>query len=70
MLAKDKKNFEIHYASVQGVEVKQPGFMGQGEVKFKTAGKEKKFILNAIKDVFSPHIDVLQQVLHGTVFLK
>jgi hypothetical protein len=52
------------------VEVKQQGFMGQGEIKFKPAGKEKRFILNATKDVFSPHIDVLQQVLPGRVFLK
>lgn len=70
MLAKDKKNFEIHYASVQSVEMKQPGFMGQGEIKFKTTGKDKRFILTVSKDVFSPYIAILQQALPGTVFLK
>jgi len=70
MLVKDKKNFEIHYASVQSVEMKQPGFIGQGEIKFKTAGKDKRFMLDTSKEIFSTHIVSLQQVLPGRVFLK
>lgn len=35
MLAKDKKNFEINYANVQNVEMKQPRFISKGEIKFK-----------------------------------
>ena len=70
MLVKDKKNFEIQYASVQSVEMKQPGFIGQGEIKFKTAGKDKRFMLDTSKEVFSSYVASLQQVLSGRVFLK
>jgi hypothetical protein len=70
MLTKDKKNFDIHYASVQSVEMKQPGFMGQGEIKFKTTGKDKRFILTVSKEIFSPYIAILQQALPDRVFLK
>jgi len=70
MLAKDKKNFDIHYASVQSVELKQPGFIGQGEIKFKTAGKDKRFMLDTSKEIFSTYMASLQQALPGRVFLK
>ncbi len=70
MLAKDKKNFEIHYANVQSVEMKQPGFIGQGEIKFKEAGKDKRFMLDTSKEIFSTYVASLQQVLSGRVFLK
>ncbi len=56
ILGKDKKNFEIHYASVQSVEMKQPGVIGQGEVKFKTSGKDKRFILDTSKEIFSTYM--------------
>ncbi len=56
MLGKDKENFMIHYASVQSVEMKQPRFIGQGEVKFKTSGKDKRFMLDTSKEIFSTYM--------------
>ena len=70
MLAKDKKNFQMHLQSIQSAELKPPGFMGQGEIKFKVAGKDHKFMLNVSKDIFNGYIPVLTQVLPGRVFVK
>ncbi|MBN2336405.1 zinc ribbon domain-containing protein [Candidatus Bathyarchaeota archaeon] len=70
VLAMDKKNFQIDYASVQSVEMKTPGLLGVGEIKVKTPGKEHKFQLQVRKDVFVPYIALLQSVLPGRVFSK
>ena len=70
MIAKDKKNFQMHLASIQSVEMKPPGFIGQGEIKFKVAGKDQKFMLDISKDDFNTHIPLLTQVLPGRVFVK
>ena len=67
MLGKDKKNFKIHYAGVQSVEMKQPRVIGQGEVKFKTSGKDKRFMLDTSKEIFSTYMASLQQALPSRV---
>ena len=70
MIARDKKNFEIPYAIVQSVEMKQPGFIGQGEIKVKTQGKDYKFMLDTSKEIFAQYIQIFQQSLPGRVFVK
>ncbi len=70
MLAKDKKNFQMHLASIQSVEMKTPGFMGQGEIKFKVSGKDHRFMMNTSKDIFNGYVQTLNQVLTGRVFVK
>ena len=70
MVAKDKKNFEISYAIIQSVEMKQPGFIGQGEIKVKTQGKDYKFMLDTSKEIFAEYIQTLNQALPGRVFVK
>lgn len=70
MIAKDKKNFQMLLASIQSVEMKPPGFIGQGEIKFKVGGKDQRFMLDVSKEIFNAHIPVLNQVLPGRVFVK
>lgn len=70
MVAQDKKNFEIPYAIIQSVEMKQPGFIGQGEIKIKTQGKDHKFMLDTSKEIFAQYIQNFQQSLPGRVFVK
>ncbi len=70
MLAKDKKNYEILYANIQSVEMKPPGLLGMGEIKVKTPGKDFKFNLEVSKDVFQQHINVMNHVLSGRIFVK
>ena len=70
MLAKEKKNFQMHLQSIQSVEMKAPGFMGQGEIKFKVGGKDHRFMLNVSKDIFQAYVSTLNQTLPGRVFVK
>jgi len=70
MIAKDKKNFEIPFVIIQSVEMKQPGFMGQGEIKVKTQGKDYRFMLDTSKEIFAQYIQTFNQSLPGKVFVK
>lgn len=70
MLGKDKKNFQMFLQSIISVEMKPPGFIGQGEIKFKVNGKDHRFMLDTSKDIFNGYIPVLNQVLPGRVFVK
>lgn len=70
MISKDKKNFEIQLPSIQSVEMKQPGFIGQGEIKFITPGKDHKFMLDVSKEIFAQYIPMLQGILPGRVYVK
>ncbi|MCW4013791.1 MAG: zinc ribbon domain-containing protein [Candidatus Bathyarchaeota archaeon] len=70
MISKDKKNFEIPLPSIQSVEMKQPGFIGQGEIKFKASDKEYRFMLDVSKEIFAQYIPMLQGVLPGRVYVK
>ena len=70
MIAQDKKNFEISYAIIQSVEMKQPGFIGQGEFKVKTQGKDYKFMLDTSKEIFTQYIQTFNQALPERVFVK
>ena len=70
MIARDKKNFEIPFAMIQSVEMKQPGFMGQGEIKVKMQGKDYRFMLDTSKEIFAQYIQTFNQSLPGRVFVK
>lgn len=70
MLGKDKKNFQMHMASIVSVEMKSPGFIGQGEIKFKVSGKDHRFMLDVSKEIFNGYIPILNQALPGRVFVK
>lgn len=70
MLAKDKKNFQMHLTSIQSAEMKAPGFIGQGEIKFKVGGKDHRFMLDVSKDIFQTHVSILNQALPGRIFVK
>jgi hypothetical protein len=41
--------------------MKQPGVIQQGEVKFKTSGKDNRFMLDTSKEIFSTYMASLQQ---------
>jgi len=70
MIAQDKKNFEIPYVSIQSVEMKEPGFMGQGEIKVKASGKDHRFMLETSKEIFAQYIQAFNQSLPGRVYVK
>ena len=70
ILAQDKKNFQIDYASIQSVELSMPGLMQTATIKIFTPGKEHKFTIQTNKDNFSPSVALFQQVLPGRVFVK
>ena len=70
MLTKEKKNFQMHLQSIQSVEMKGPGFIGQGEIKFKVGGKDHRFMLDVSKDIFQTYVSTLNQTLPGRVFVK
>ena len=70
MLGQDKKNFEIQFASIQSVEMKNPGFIGQGEIKIKTSGKDHRFMIDTSKEIFAQYIQTFNQALPGRVFVK
>ncbi len=70
MLTKNKKNFAMYLANIQSVELKAPGFLGQGEIKFRVGGKDKRFMLNVSKDIFNTYPPMLVNVLPGRVHVK
>ncbi len=70
MLAQDKKNFEIPFMSIQSVEMKEPGFIGQGEIKVKTGGKDHRFMIDTSKEIFAEYVQTFHQALPGRVFVK
>lgn len=70
ILAQDKKNFQIDYASIQSVELNMPGLMQTATIKIFTPGKEHKFTIQTNKEKFSPSVALFQQVLPGRVFVK
>ncbi len=70
MLGKEKKNFQMFLQSIISVEMKPPGFIGQGEIKFKVNGKDHRFMLDVSKDIFNGYVPVLNQVLPGRIFVK
>lgn len=70
VLAQDKKNFQIDFASVQSVEMNIPGLLMTGTIKIITPGKEHKFQIQTNKETFNPYIALFQQVLPGRVYVK
>ena len=70
MLKRDKKNFQITRDTIKSVEMKPPGFIGQGEIKFKLSGNDKRFMLDISKEVFTGYVQLLSQILPGKVFQK
>ena len=70
ILAQDKKNFQIDYASIQSVELSTPGLMQTATVKIITPGKEYKFQIQTNKENFSPSVALFQSVLPGRVYVK
>lgn len=70
ILAKDKNNREILFNNIKVIELKNPGFLSDGEIKIKVPDGEYNWIMEVDKDEFKKVITIIQNILPNKVLIK
>jgi len=70
ILAKDKNNREILFNNIKVIELKNPGFLSDGDIKVKVPNGEYNWIMEVDKDEFKKVITIIQNIVPNKVIIK
>jgi hypothetical protein len=70
ILAKDKNNREILFNNIKVIELKNPGFLSDGDIKVKVPDGEYNWIMEVDKDEFKKVITIIQNIIPNKVIIK
>jgi hypothetical protein len=70
ILVKDKNNREILFNNIKVIELKNPGFLSDGDIKVKVPDGEYNWIMEVDKDEFKKVITIIQNIIPNKVIIK